>query len=78
MTHKIVLKIGNKRLNKGKTYTLATNDFMAKGGDGYSILKKGRVIIDAAGATLMAGMVMNYIKAKGSVSPKVEGRIVSR
>ena len=78
MTHKIVLKIGNKRLNKAKTYTLATNDFMAKGGDGYSILKKGRVIIDAAGATLMASMVMDYIKTKGSVSPRVEGRIVSK
>ena len=74
----VAVKIGNKPLNKRKTYTLATNDFMAKGGDGYSILKKGRVIIDPAGATLMAGMVMNYIKAKGSVSPRVEGRIVSK
>ena len=74
----ISIKIGNKPLNKGKTYTLATNDFMAKGGDGYSVFKKGKVIIDASGATLMANMVMDYIKAKGSVSPKVEGRIVAK
>jgi len=26
----------------------------------------------------MASMVMDYIKAKGSVSPKVEGRIVAK
>jgi Fe-S cluster assembly iron-binding protein IscA len=40
--------------------------------------KKAKVIIDASGATIMAGMVMDYIKAKGSVSPKVEGRIVAQ
>ena len=72
------VKIGNKPLNKGRTYTMATNDYLAKGGDGYSVFKKGKVIIDASGATLMASMVMDYIKAKGTVSPKVEGRIVAQ
>ena len=65
-------------LSKYKTYTLATNDFLAKGGDGYSVFKKGKVIIDASGAKLMASMVMDYIKAKGTVSPKIEGRIVAQ
>ena len=65
-------------LSKYKTYTLATNDFLAKGGDGYSVFKKGKVIIDAYGAKLMASMVMDYIKVKGSVSPKIEGRIVAK
>ena len=74
----VSVKIGNKPLRKGRTYTMATNDYLAKGGDGYSVFKKGKVIIDAAGATLMASMVMNYINAKGSVSPKVEGRIVAQ
>ena len=65
-------------LSKYKTYTLATNDFLAKGGDGYTVFKKGKVIIDASGAKLMASMVMDYIKAKGNVSPKIEGRIVAQ
>ena len=65
-------------LSKYKTYTLATNDYLAKGGDGYSVFKKGKVIIDASGAKLMASMVMDYIKSKGSVSPKVEGRIIAK
>ena len=72
------VKVGNSPLSKGRTYTIATNDFLAKGGDGYSVFKKGKVIIDAYGAKLMASMVMDYIKAKGSVSPKVEGRIVAQ
>ena len=72
------VKIGTSPLIKGKTYTVATNDYMASGGDGYSVLKKAKVIINASNATLMASMVMDYIKAKGSISPKVEGRIVAQ
>ena len=74
----ISVKVGGRSLNKGRSYTVATSDYAASGGDGYSVFKKGKVIIDASGATLLAGMVMNYIKAKGSVSPKVEGRIVAQ
>ena len=74
----ISVKVGNNPLNKSGTYTVATNNYAAGGGDGYSVFKKGKVLIDASGATLLAGMVMNYIIAKGSVSPKVEGRIVAQ
>jgi 5'-nucleotidase/UDP-sugar diphosphatase len=74
----ISVTVGGITLNKGRTYTLATNDYAAGGGDGYSVFKKGKVIIDASGATLLAGTVMNYIKVKGIVSPKVEGRIVAQ
>ena len=56
-------------------YTVATNDYVLGGGDGYASLKNGKVIIDAAGGTLMATMVMDYIAKRGTVSPKVEGRI---
>ena len=74
----VSVNIGGLPLNKGRTYTMATNNYIAGGGDGYSVFKKAKVIIDASGATIMAGMVMDYIKAKGSVSPKVEGRIVAQ
>ena len=74
----VSVEFRGRPLSKYKTYTLATNDFLAKGGDGYSVFKKGKVIIDAYGAKLMASMVMDYIKAKGTVSTKVEGRIVAK
>ena len=74
----VSVKIGGQNLNKNRSYTVATNNYAAGGGDGYSVFKKGTVLIDESGATLLAGMVMNYIKAKGSVSPKVEGRIVAQ
>jgi 2',3'-cyclic-nucleotide 2'-phosphodiesterase (5'-nucleotidase family) len=74
----ISAKIGGQPLNKGRSYTVATNNYSASGGDGYKVFKKGKVLIDASGATLLASMVMDYIKAKGTVSPKVEGRIVAQ
>ena len=74
----VSVEIGGLPLIKGKNYTVATNDYLANGGDGYSVFKKGKVIIDASGATYLANMVMNHIEAKGTVSPKVEGRIVAQ
>jgi len=50
----------------------------APGGDGCASLKNGRSLIDASAATLMATTVMNYVEAKGSVAPKVEGRIMEK
>jgi 5'-nucleotidase/UDP-sugar diphosphatase len=68
-------KVGGATLDPSKTYTLATNSYAAGGGDGYAALKGGKVLIDASGGTLQATMVMDYITAKGTVAPKVEGRI---
>ena len=67
--------VGGAALNPGATYRVATNDYMAGGGDGYAALTTGMTIIDASGAKYMANMVMDYIAEQGTVSPKVEGRI---
>ena len=53
------------------TYTQA-------GGDGYASLTKGRPIIHASGAALMANVVIDRIAARGTVLPGVEGRIIER
>lgn len=70
--------VGGKPLDTSATYTVATNDYIAGGGDGYKVLKKGRLLVDASGGTLMASQVMNHIAKTGSVAPKVEGRIVEK
>ncbi len=70
--------VGGAPLDANKLYTVATNDFIQRGGDGYSALTKGRAIIDASGAKLMATMVMDYISAMGSVSPATDGRITAK
>ncbi|WP_373085403.1 bifunctional UDP-sugar hydrolase/5'-nucleotidase [Sneathiella sp.] len=71
----VEIKVGGKTLDLEKTYTVATNDYVAGGGDGYAVLKGKKQLIDASGGTLMATTVMNYIKARGEVSPAIDGRI---
>ena len=68
--------VGGAPLDPAATYTVATNDYMLGGGDGFSSLGNGKVIIDAAAATLMASTVVNYVTALGGkVSGEAEGRI---
>jgi 2',3'-cyclic-nucleotide 2'-phosphodiesterase (5'-nucleotidase family) len=72
----VEVTIGGRKLDKAATYTLATNDYIAGGGDNYTALKAGRNLIDPQAAKLMASQVIDYVAARGTVAPKVEGRIV--
>ena len=72
------ITVGGAPLDPAKVYTVATNDYMAGGGDGYASLGNGKQLIDASGATLLATMVMDYVEAKGEVAPAVDGRIRTR
>jgi 2',3'-cyclic-nucleotide 2'-phosphodiesterase (5'-nucleotidase family) len=72
----VSVKVGEADLDPAATYTLATNDFMARGGDGYSVFTEAKMLIDPAAAQLMASQVIDYIAAAGTISPAVEGRIV--
>lgn len=65
-------------LDDTKVYTVATNDFMARGGDGYTAFGNGKALIDPIDAVLMASQVIDYVAAAGTVSPTVEGRIVEK
>ncbi len=70
--------VGGQKLDPARTYKVAANDYIVGGGDGFADLKKGKVLIDASGGKLMASQVIDYIAARGSVAPKVEGRIVAQ
>ncbi len=72
------VKINGEPLDPAKTYKLATNDFMARGGDGYRALTQGKSLIDVSASQLMASQVIDYIAKAGKVAPKVEGRVVLR
>ena len=70
-----VLKIwvNGKPLNHDKTYRVATNDFMAAGGDGYTMFKGTETYQEAGG---LEEILMKYINEKGTVSPGKDGRII--
>ncbi|MDJ0685040.1 MAG: bifunctional UDP-sugar hydrolase/5'-nucleotidase [Alphaproteobacteria bacterium] len=68
-------EVGGAALDPAKTYRLATNDYMAKGGDGYASFLEAKVIIDSTSGEYMASQVMDFIADAGEVSPAVEGRL---
>ncbi|MBI1779323.1 MAG: bifunctional metallophosphatase/5'-nucleotidase [Proteobacteria bacterium] len=72
------VKVGGQPLDPGRVYKVATIDYIAGGGDGFEVLKKGKSLIDPSAAKLTANQVMDYIAAKGTVSPALEGRITTR
>lgn len=75
----VSVTVDGQPIDDAKTYTLATNDFMLKGGDGYSMFAKGVKggDLDVAGK-LMASDVMAHARKLGTITAKVEGRIVIR
>jgi len=66
--------VGDEPLDETAIYRVATNDFLAAGGDGYTALTQGTNFVDT-GVYLMDYMV-EYLKEFSPVSPVVEGRIV--
>ncbi|MCS6879599.1 MAG: bifunctional metallophosphatase/5'-nucleotidase [Geminicoccaceae bacterium] len=70
--------VGGAPLDPERTYTVATNDFLARGGDGYAVFARAKALIDPAAALLMASQVIDYVATRGEVAPTVEGRIVIR
>lgn len=65
--------VGGQPLVLDKKYTLVTNDFMASGGDGYTMFANKPFIAEGA---LLSDVLIEYFKEYKEVEPKVEGRIV--
>ena len=84
--------IAGKPVDPGREYVVATNDFLAAGGDGYQAfgeaikLSKGfsvtggtiqgeKVVYSDSGRWLR-DVLVEYIKKKKKIIPKIEGRII--
>ena len=70
--------VNGEPLDPERKYTLATNDYVAEGGDGYMAFKDAQRLIGPADAKLMASDVIDYISQRKTIAPKPEGRIVFR
>jgi 2',3'-cyclic-nucleotide 2'-phosphodiesterase (5'-nucleotidase family) len=70
------IKVGDAPLDEGKTYSVATNDFMARGGDDYTAFEQSKPVIPLNDSPLLASEVMDYVKYIGTVRAAADGRIV--
>lgn len=58
--------------NATATYTFATSNFIAAGGDGYTMFADGQGVTFGLDAVAL----LNYVQGLGTVSPTLDGRIV--
>lgn len=71
----VSVTVGGRPLDPAATYTVATNDFVRDGGDGYTMVRDADVLVGAAGGPIMATAVAEAIRRAQTVSPRLEGRI---
>lgn len=69
------VRIGGAPLDPARRYTVAITDYMLKGGDGYAMFTDSRVLVGPEQAGLLVAGLESLIRARGVVSPAVEGRI---
>ncbi|MEQ8656833.1 MAG: bifunctional UDP-sugar hydrolase/5'-nucleotidase [Hyphomicrobiales bacterium] len=67
--------VGDAPLDINATYTVATNDFMGRGGDGYTMFAEAPRVVREEDAKLMANDVMVHVRGLGEFAPALDGRI---
>jgi len=65
-------KVNGEELDPNKMYKVATNDFMAAGGDDYTMFADDKLIGEYPG---LDEVLISYIEEHGTEGAKVEGRI---
>jgi 2',3'-cyclic-nucleotide 2'-phosphodiesterase (5'-nucleotidase family) len=69
------VRINGQPIDPERAYTIAVPDFIL-GGDGYGMLAGAKVLVKPENGDLVVTTVEQYLEARHTVSPAVEGRIV--
>jgi 5'-nucleotidase / UDP-sugar diphosphatase len=74
----IAVIVGGAPLDDNRLYKVATNDFMARGGDGYVTVRDAKRLLPDSDSPLLANQVMVYVRQLGTVRAAPGRRIVLR
>ena len=69
-----MVMIGDVALDPAKTYKVVTNDFIAIGGDGYTMFSNKPFVGEGG---LLSDILIEYIEDNPEISPAVEGRVTA-
>jgi len=67
--------VGEIPLEEEREYTLALNDYLLRGGDGYTMLANTQILISDLYGQLVVDALASAIKESGVIDPKTDGRL---
>lgn len=70
----INVKVNGEPISMSRYYTVATNDFLAAGGDGYETFKNGKLVADTG--IMLRDVMVDYFLANPEIKTPAEGRII--
>lgn len=74
----LAIAIGGAPLDADRIYRVAVNDFMARGGDGYTALAGIDPLLPLEDTPLLADEVMLYLRELDRIKTAVEGRLAAK
>jgi 2',3'-cyclic-nucleotide 2'-phosphodiesterase (5'-nucleotidase family) len=72
------MRVGGAPLDEAKTYRVAILDYLARGGDDYTMFAAARRITPDNDAPMMINEVVEYLRKIGTAKTGVEGRMVAK
>ena len=67
-------EIKGEPIDDDKEYTVATNDYLYQGGDGYGMIKKAELLYNTG--LLIKDVFQEYVTTHKTINPVIEGRII--
>ena len=67
------LRVGDAPVSDAQTYRVATNSFLAEGGDGYAGFRDGRVV---ARDVVLSDVLTDYVRATKTIAAPAMGRLI--
>ncbi|HEV2761651.1 MAG TPA: 5'-nucleotidase C-terminal domain-containing protein [Pyrinomonadaceae bacterium] len=71
----VEVKVGGQPLDDRKTYTVASNAYLVGGGDGYTMFRGARFLLNPEEGPVEAAVIMDAILAAKEIAPRTDGRI---
>jgi 5'-nucleotidase / UDP-sugar diphosphatase len=67
--------IDGRPLADDAAYTVAAPGYLVRGGEGFAVFSRARVVVGAASGPPVVQLVLDAISARGEIAPAVDGRI---
>ncbi len=70
------VRVGGAPLDENKIYRVATNDYLSRGGDDFTMFRDAPRVLPDGDSPLLINEVMAYVRRLGTLRTGVEGRVV--